>query len=98
MKFKRSSFLIKMIILILVVYATITLVSLQTQIGQKRQQAEGLSTTIAETEQENQRLQEALDQVDTDEGVTEIARQKLGLVKDGEIVFNDVGNYQGARF
>ena len=92
MKFKRSSFLIKMIILILVVYATITLVSLQTQIGQKRQQAEGLSTTIAETEQENQRLQEALDQVDTDEGVTEIARQKLGLVKDGENVFNDVGN------
>ena len=92
MKFKRSSFLIKMIILILVVYATITLVSLQTQIGQKRQQAEGLSTTIAETEQENQRLQEALDQVDTDEGVTEIARLKLGLVKDGEIVFNDVGN------
>ena len=50
------------------------------------------SFPIAETEQENQRLQEALDQVDTDEGVTEIARQKLGLVKDGEIVFNDVGN------
>ena len=92
MKFKRSSFLIKMIVLILVVYATITLVSLQSQIQQKRQQADELAATIAETQQENQRLEEALYQIDTDEGVAEIARQKLGLVEDGEIVFQDVGN------
>ena len=92
MKFKRSSFLIKMIVLILVVYATITLVPLQSQIQQKRQQADELAATIAETQQENQRLEEALDQIDTDEGVAEIARQKLGLVEDGEIVFQDVGN------
>ena len=92
MKFKRSSFLIKMIVLILVVYATITLVSLQSQIQQKRQQADELAATIAETQQENQRLEVALDQIDTDEGGAEIARQKLGLVEDGEIVFQDVGN------
>lgn len=92
MKIKRSSFLIKLIVLILVVYATVTLVSLQSQIQQKRQQASQLNADIAETQQEIGRLQEALDQVDTDDGVEAIARQKLGLVQDGEIVFHDVGN------
>lgn len=91
MKLKKSSFLIKVLILILVVYATITLVSLQSQISAKRAEADLLSKSIASAQQENQRLQEAIDNIDTDEGVEEIAHSKLGLVAPGEIVFNDVG-------
>lgn len=92
MKFKKSSLLIKLVILILVVYATVTLVSLQSQITAKRSEAEALSKNITSAEQENQRLQEAIDNIDTDEGIEEVARNKLGLVAPGEIVFNDVGN------
>lgn len=91
MQLKKSSFLIKLVILILVVYATVTLVSLQTQISAKRAEAEVLSKNIVSVQQENQRLQDAIDNIDTDEGVEEIARGKLGLVAPGEIIFHDVG-------
>lgn len=92
MRFKRSSLLTKVLILVLVVYATVTLVSLQSQVTEKNAEAEALESSIAATEQENQRLQQAIDALGTDEGVEEVARRKLGLVAEGEIVFYDVGN------
>jgi len=81
----------KVIVLILVVYATVTLVSLQSQIRAKRAEAGTLSQSIAGAQQENDRLQSALNNIDTDKGVKEIARNKLGMVSQGEIVFSDVG-------
>ena len=92
MRFKRASLLTKLLILVLVVYATVTLVSLQNQVAEKNAEAEALESSIAATEQENQRLQQAVDALGTDEGVEEVARRKLGLVAEGEIVFYDVGN------
>lgn len=92
MRFKRSSLLTKLLILVLVVYATVTLVSLQSQVTEKKAEAAKLESSIAATEQENQRLQQAIDALGTDEGVEEVARRKLGLVSEGEIVFYDVGN------
>ena len=91
MKFRRSSLLIKLVILILVVYAAITLVSLESQISAKREEAEALSKSITTAEEENQRLQDAIDNIDSDESVEEIARNKLGLAAQGEIIFRDVG-------
>lgn len=92
MRFKRSSLLTKLLILVLVVYATVTLVSLQSQVAEKNAEAGALESSIAATEQENQRLQKAIDALGTDEGVEEVARRKLGLVSSGEILFIDVGN------
>ena len=92
MRFKRSSLLTKLLILVLVVYATVTLVSLQSQVTEKNAEAAKLESSIAATEQENQRLQQAIDALGTDEGVEAVARQKLGWVAKGEIVFYDMGN------
>lgn len=91
MKFKKSSLWIKLVILVLVVYATVTLVSLQSQITTKRAEMEALEKSIAAAEQEKQRLEDAIANMDTDAGVEEIARSKLGLVSPGEIIFQDVG-------
>jgi len=91
MKFKRSSLILKLIVLVLVVYAAVTLVSLQSQIKAKRAESAALSQKISSAQQENDRLQDALDNVDSDKGVEQIARSKLGLVSQGEIVFSDVG-------
>ena len=91
MKFRKSSLLIKLVVLILVVYAAITLVSLESQISAKREEAEALSKSITTAEEENQRLQDAIDNIDSDESVEEIARTKLGLAAQGEIIFRDVG-------
>ena len=37
-------------------------------------------------------LQDAIDNLETDEGVEAVAREKLGMVSDNEIVFRDVRN------
>lgn len=93
MRFKRSSLLTKVLILVLVVYATVTLVSLQSQVTEMDAQAEVLESSIDAAKQENLRLEQAIDALDTDEGVVDVARQKLGWVTEGEIVFYDMGNH-----
>ena len=92
MRFKRSSLLTKLLILVLVAYATVTLVSLQSQVTEKQALAEELQTSIDATNQENLRLEQAINALGTDAGVEAVARQKLGLVAKGEIIFYDVGN------
>ena len=92
MRFKRSSLLTKILILVLVVYATVTLVSLQNQVTIREAEVERLQAEIETARQENLRLEQAIETLDTDEGVETVARQKLGLVSKGEIVYYDVGN------
>ena len=91
MKFVKSSLLVKLVILILVVYATVTLVSLRQQINEKNEQEAILNSSIASTRQENNRLQDSIDALGTDEGVAAVARDKLGMVEEGDIIFYDVG-------
>ena len=81
MKFVKSSLLVKLVILILVVYATVTLVSLRQQINEKNEQEAILNSSIAST----------IDALGTDEGVAAVARDKLGMVEEGDIIFYDVG-------
>jgi len=92
MRFKRSSLLTKILILVLVVYATVTLVSLEGQVAEKNAEAEALESSIESARQDNLRLEQAIETLDTDEGVIDAARQKLGWVAEGEIVFYDMGN------
>ena len=92
MKFVKSSLLVKLIILIVVVYATVTLVSLRRQISAKQAEAAQLTSSITSAEQENSRLNDAIENIDTDAGVEAVAREKLGMVGEGEIVFQDVSD------
>ena len=92
MKFKKSSLLVKLVILIVLVYATVTLVSLQTQVSQKKAEAADLAAQAVQLQQENDALQESIDNLETAEGIEDVARSKLGLVKDGEIIFYDNGD------
>lgn len=91
MKLVKSSLLVKLVILILVVYATVTLVSLRKQITEKNEQEAILNSSIAATQQENNRIQDSIDALGTDAGVEAVARDKLGMVDEGDIAFYDVG-------
>ena len=91
MKLVKSSLLVKLVILILVVYATVTLVSLRKQITEKNEQEAILNSSIAATQQENNRIQDSIDALGTDAGVEAVARDKLGMVDEGDIIFYDVG-------
>ena len=53
MKFVRSSLLVKLVILIVVVYAVVTLVSLRNQIADKNAEAAALTSSITAVEQKN---------------------------------------------
>ena len=92
MKLVKSSLLVKLVILILVVYATVTLVSLRKQITEKNEQEAILNSSIAATQQENNRIQDSIDALGTDAGVEAVARDKLGMVDEGDIVFFDVSD------
>ena len=74
------------------VYATVTLVSLRRQITEKQAEAAQLTSSITSAEQENSRLTDAIENIDTDAGVEAVAREKLGMVAEGEIVFQDVSD------
>lgn len=92
MKFRKSSLLSKVIILALIVYATVTLISLHDQIADTQASSEQLENEITSMQQQNMQLADQIEKVNTVEGVKEIARNKLGLVTEGEIVFYDIGN------
>ena len=92
MKLRKSSLLSKIIILALIVYATVTLISLRDQIATKQASSEQLEQQISSLQQQNQHLADQIEALGTVEGVKEIARNKLGLVTEGEIVFYDIGS------
>ena len=54
-------------------------------------EATALEAEVAAAAQENQRLEATIEAAGTEEGVKDIARQKLGLAESGEIVFYDIG-------
>ena len=90
-KVRRSSLLTKVVVLLVVVSATVILVSQRSQIRSNQAQCQELAGQAAELQQENQNLQTGIDGLDSDESVKKIARDKLGLVGHGEIIFSDVG-------
>ena len=69
MKFVKSSLLVKLVILILVVYATVTLVRLRSQISEKEAEAAWLTSAVASRPKENDRLQSSIDALDPPAGL-----------------------------
>ena len=92
MKLKKSSLITKLVIGIIVVYSMVTLISVQNQLNDKQAEGEALEQQIAEVQQANRALQQDIEALDTDEGIEDVAREQLGLVTDGEIVFYDNGD------
>lgn len=91
-KFRKSSFITKLVIMILLVYAMVTLVYLQRQLSEKQQEREVLEAQITQVQQANAELSEDIAALGTEEGIEAVAREKLGLVSEGEITFFDIGD------
>lgn len=91
-KFKKSSFITKLVIMILLVYAMVTLIYLQRQLSEKQHEREVLEAQITQVQQANAELSEDIAALGTEEGIEAVAREKLGLVSEGEITFFDIGD------
>ena len=92
MRLRKSSLITKLLILGLMVYAFATIMILQPQISAQAAERDRLSDEVADAQQANLELEEKIDTMDTDEAIKEIARERLNLVEDGEMVFIDSGN------
>lgn len=72
------------------IYAIVTIVTLQPKIDELVQKKNDLRNEVAQVQQENLELEEDIAALGTDESNREIARERLNMVEDGEIVYIDI--------
>lgn len=92
MKLKKAGIITKIVILVLVVYAVVTIVSLQGKASAVRAEQDALRQEIAELEINNAELEYAIENKDNDDVIAGIARDELGLIGPDEKVFYDSSN------
>lgn len=89
MKFKKASFLTKLLLIVVIAYALITLVNLHDRIADTKAQVAALEDQVVYAEQERAVVEQDLSELGSDKSVKKIARSRLGMVEAGEIVFFD---------
>ncbi len=87
-KTKKGWWLVPLLAGVLI-YATFTFSSQSNDLYILNLEIKQLEQKIAKEEEEKQRLLEQRDEISSDESIEKIAREKLGMVKDGERVFVD---------
>ena len=92
MKLIRSSLIMKIVILALIVYAAISLSNTRGRITRAEADRSLLRARVEAARQENAELQYDIDHAGDPETIASIARAKLGLVMPGEKIFYDVSN------
>ena len=89
MRLRRTSVVTKLIIAAVIVYAAVTVVSLQPKIEALAQERDELAAQADAAVGENDALQQEIDALGSDESVRQIARERLHLVEDGELIYVD---------
>lgn len=84
--FRRSSKLMKIVVLCAIVLSTVTLLTLHWELQNAQAKAEELRSEAAGLEQENQQWQENLEALGSLESVKEIAQYIAGLVDRNTII------------
>lgn len=92
MKTTKASLITKSVILILIVYLAITLLNLRTRIQTANQDYAAIQNQVVVQNAKNAVLEEHIRNSDDKETVLEIAKEKLGLVEEDEVVFYDTTN------
>ena len=88
-KFNSSKFIKFMLLVTLVVYFSVVFVKQEIAIAQLRNNAKVIETRIQETVQKKNEISEQLQKENYHKRVEDIARDKLGFLKNNEILFVD---------
>jgi cell division protein FtsL len=91
MKLKRAGLITKIVVFVLIVYSAVTLIGLKTKIDSLQDKKDALQQEVTDKEISNAALEYELAHSDDDDTIADIARDELGLVAPGEIVFYDSG-------
>lgn len=92
MRAARAGLLTKIVILALLIVVAISLLELNSRVEQAAAERESLARQVAVQTQTNAGLTEAIENSSDPERIEEVARDRLGLVKQGEIVFYSMGD------
>ncbi|NLW65644.1 MAG: septum formation initiator family protein [Clostridiales bacterium] len=92
MKIKKSSLIIRIVIVALILYAGISLVGLKSQTQNAEERRAELQQQVDAAVQENEELQYAIKHSTDPEIIEDVARNDIGLVKPGEKLFYDVSD------
>lgn len=92
MRHKRAGIITKLVVLILMVYATVTLINLRTRIDVAEAEMAEKTQDVQETKATVAALHYEIEHRDDPKTIENIARDKLGLLLPGERVFYDVSN------
>ena len=92
MKLKKAGILTKIVVIALILYASVTLINLKTQVENAKTEKESLQEQVEEKTASNAELQYAIDHSNDDDTIAEYAKDKLGLVMPGEQIFYDSEN------
>ena len=92
MRIARAGLLTKILILVLLIAVAISLLELNKQVEQAQARKEDLTRQVAVQTQTNADLADAIEHSDDLDRIEDVAREKLGLVKPGEIIFYGMGD------
>ena len=82
-----SMFLVSLVVVMIMVVVAVQSVTLQEKIDAKNQELEQLNAQIADEEKRTQEIEEFAKEVKTKGYIENVAREKLGLIYEGEILF-----------
>lgn len=89
MKTVKASLITKIVILILIVYLSITLLNLRSDVQTAKANLAALQSKTSAQAAENAALEEDIENGRDAETILEIAKEKLGLVEPGEVIIYD---------
>ena len=91
MKSKKTNKLFKKLIIVLfIIYLVYTLLSQQKTLNTYAQEEDRYNQYIEVAEEEQKQLQEMKDNINSDEYIEQIAREKLGMYYPNERVYIDI--------
>lgn len=85
----RSGFITKLVLLLLIVYLSITLINNRGKIQAAGAELAAMEAKVAAQEAENAELRALIQNKDDEATWLRIAKERLGLAEKGEIVFYD---------
>lgn len=91
-KKRRSGLLGALVLLILLGVMAYKLVEVYGDLSAAKEQEARLHAQVEQKEEENNSLKDTLSHADDPDYILGLARDRLGLVEDGERVFRDVNN------
>lgn len=91
-KTKKAGFLTKVVLVVLLVYAGISLYTIQNQIQSAKDEQTKLASQVDTLRRENDSLSADIADSGNSQKLQDVARSQLGMVMPGERVFYDVSN------